>query len=64
MTDAADIGGVQFGAERLLEAVARTAPDNADVLTRMVFTVVGEFAEGAPQADDIAVLSVRFVGPG
>jgi phosphoserine phosphatase RsbU/P len=64
VTDAADIGGVQFGSERLLEAVARTAPDNADVLTRMVFTVVGEFAEGAPQADDIAVLSVRFVGPG
>ena len=64
VTEAADISGDFFGPERLLDAVARTSPENADVLTRTVFTVVQEFARGVPQADDITVLSVRFVGRG
>jgi sigma-B regulation protein RsbU (phosphoserine phosphatase) len=63
VTDAADVDGVLFGPERLLEAVARTEPENADALTQTVFSVVQEFASGAPQADDITVLSLKFIGP-
>jgi sigma-B regulation protein RsbU (phosphoserine phosphatase) len=62
VTDAADVRGVLFGAERLVDAIKQSAPDDAQALTETVFRVVQQFAEGAPQADDITVLSMRFIG--
>jgi sigma-B regulation protein RsbU (phosphoserine phosphatase) len=54
--------GTMFGAERLLKAVSAMAPEDAYSLTQAVFTLVEEFARGAPQADDITVLTLRYTG--
>jgi phosphoserine phosphatase RsbU/P len=62
VTDAMDMGGAMFGPERLLRAVTVTTPEDAYSLTQAVFTLVEEFARGAPQADDITVLTLRYLG--
>jgi sigma-B regulation protein RsbU (phosphoserine phosphatase) len=64
VTDATDASGVLFGPERLVAAVAQAAPEDANALTATVFNVVQQFASGAPQADDITVLSLQFTGRG
>jgi sigma-B regulation protein RsbU (phosphoserine phosphatase) len=64
VTDAMDAGGAMFGPERLLDAVSRAGGSDAYSLTQSVFSVVQEFARGAPQADDITVLTVRYLGRG
>ena len=51
-----------FGTERLVESVSLSASFDADSLTRGVFSTVEEFSRGAPQADDITVLTVRYLG--
>jgi sigma-B regulation protein RsbU (phosphoserine phosphatase) len=62
VTDAIDTGGAMFGTERLVESVSLSASFDADSLTRGVFSTVEEFSRGAPQADDITVLTVRYLG--
>jgi sigma-B regulation protein RsbU (phosphoserine phosphatase) len=62
VTDATDVGGAMFGTERLVEAVSMSPGFDADSLTRGVFSTVEAFSRGAPQADDITVLTVRYLG--
>jgi sigma-B regulation protein RsbU (phosphoserine phosphatase) len=62
VTDATDTGGAMFGTERLVDTVSMSASFDADSLTRGVFSTVEEFSRGAPQADDITVLTVRYLG--
>jgi len=62
VTDATDTGGAMFGTERLMDAVGAATEPDAYSLTRGVFSIVEEFARGAPQADDITVLTVRYLG--
>jgi sigma-B regulation protein RsbU (phosphoserine phosphatase) len=62
VTDATDADGAMFGTERLVDAVSVSPDFDADSLTRGVFSTVEEFSRGAPQADDITVLTVRYLG--
>ena len=62
VTDATDADGTMFGTERLVDAVSLSPDFDADSLTRGVFSTVEEFSRGAPQADDITVLTVRYLG--
>jgi sigma-B regulation protein RsbU (phosphoserine phosphatase) len=62
VTDATNTGGAMFGTERLVETVSLSVSFDADSLTRGVFSTVEEFSKGAPQADDITVLTVRYLG--
>ena len=62
VTDATDTSGAMFGTDRLVESVNMSDRFDADSLTRGVFSTVEEFSRGAPQADDITVLTVRFLG--
>jgi sigma-B regulation protein RsbU (phosphoserine phosphatase) len=62
VTDAVDTGGAMFGTDRLLEAVSGATEHDAYSLTQSVFAIVQEFSRGAPQADDITVLTVRYLG--
>jgi sigma-B regulation protein RsbU (phosphoserine phosphatase) len=62
VTDAMDTAGAMFGPERLLEAVGGASTDDAQSMTQAIFTMVEDFSRGAPQADDITVLTVRYIG--
>ncbi|HEX5109662.1 MAG TPA: SpoIIE family protein phosphatase [Vicinamibacterales bacterium] len=62
VTDATDTGGAMFGTDRLMEAVSGCKEVDAYSLTQGVFSIVEDFARGAPQADDITVLTVRYLG--
>lgn len=62
VTDATDTSGAMFGTDRLVESVNMSDRFDADSLTRGVFSTVEEFSRGAPQADDITVLTVRYLG--
>jgi phosphoserine phosphatase RsbU/P len=62
VTDAMNTDGTMFGPERLLKAVSAMSPEDAYSLTQAVFALVEEFARGAPQADDITVLTLRYTG--
>jgi sigma-B regulation protein RsbU (phosphoserine phosphatase) len=64
VTDATDVSGVFFGPERLLKAISSASLHDAPALTGRVFETVQQFAIGAPQADDITVMTVRFLGHG
>src|SRR4029453_3401273 len=61
-TDGMNTEGTMLGPERLFKAVSAMSPEDAYSLTQAVFTLVEEFARGAPQADDITVLTVRYTG--
>lgn len=62
VTDAMDTGGTMFGPDRLLEAVSVARSTDAHSLTQSVVAVVQDFSRGAPQSDDITVLTVRYLG--
>jgi sigma-B regulation protein RsbU (phosphoserine phosphatase) len=64
VTEATDVADAFFGSERLLQLLGNANPQDATALTRSVFAAVRDFAHGAIQADDITVLSVRFIGHG
>jgi len=63
VTEAADSGHALFGEERLEGMLAGHHDDSCDAIVERLFTAVRSFANGAPQADDIAVLAVRYNGP-
>jgi len=51
-----------FEDERLLDLFHASSPSNAANALDIVLREVRIFSEGAPQADDIAVLCIRYVG--
>ncbi|MBI1736943.1 MAG: response regulator [Candidatus Rokubacteria bacterium] len=63
VTEAFDRAGAWFGDERLLAALARRTGPTAREAAEGLLAQVREFAAGAEQADDIAVLAVRYAGP-
>ena len=64
VTEATDRAGAFFTDERLRSAVAGYGGRSAEQLASAVLGEVAAFAEGAPQADDIAVLVIRHAaGP-
>jgi serine phosphatase RsbU (regulator of sigma subunit) len=63
VTEADDPGANLFGEQRLEEVLAGHVDDSCDGIVGQVFEAVQRFAGGAPQADDIAILVVRYKGP-
>jgi sigma-B regulation protein RsbU (phosphoserine phosphatase) len=64
VSEALDVSGDFYTAERLLERVGELPRDGASELTREVLASVKRFAGAAPQSDDITVMTVRFAPPG
>lgn len=63
VSEAQDAAGTFFGLERLVEATAGLRHEAAPALTDGVLKAVRAFAGGAPQSDDITILTLRHLGP-
>jgi serine phosphatase RsbU (regulator of sigma subunit) len=63
VTEAADVHGALFGDDRLIETLDAHERLSCVEIVDGVFGAVQAFSTGAPQADDIAVLVVRYAGP-
>jgi sigma-B regulation protein RsbU (phosphoserine phosphatase) len=62
VSEAFDLGGACYGNERLLAGVAGLAGQSAHEITKGLHESVRAFVGGAPQSDDLAVLTLRLVG--
>jgi phosphoserine phosphatase RsbU/P len=63
VTEAVDKNGSFFEDERLQRYLEEHGSEPASVLVKGLHATVKEFAKGMPQADDITVLALRYVGP-
>ena len=61
VTEALDRKAALFGEERLANAIAAVPDPEPRSLCMVVRAAVAAFEEGAPQADDITVLAVRYL---
>jgi phosphoserine phosphatase RsbU/P len=62
VTEAEDSQAAQFGMERLEKAISEAAEGSATKLVENVMARVAEFANGAPQSDDIICAAVIRTG--
>jgi sigma-B regulation protein RsbU (phosphoserine phosphatase) len=62
VTEAKDAGDGDFGEAKLEACLAGANSDRAEEIVDRVVGTVKEFSKGAPQADDITCLAVRYVG--
>lgn len=62
VTEAQDINGELFGEDRLVAVLKRHARSRAEAVSNDVISAVSDFVAGAPQADDLTLLVIRF-GP-
>lgn len=62
VTEARNPAGEDFGEDRLCEAAAVGRQASAQAMAASIVAAVEEFAEGAPQHDDITLLAARCVG--
>jgi sigma-B regulation protein RsbU (phosphoserine phosphatase) len=62
VSEAQDAAGGFFGLERLVAATAGLSHEAAPALTDGVLKAVRDFAGGAPQSDDITILTLRYLG--
>lgn len=64
VTEAVNKGEEFFEEERLERYISAQASGQAEALVRGLHTAVKDFAKGMPQADDITVLALRYLGTG
>jgi phosphoserine phosphatase RsbU/P len=62
VTEAQDKNDAFFGEKLLEQRLSAHCGESAQQLVACVHAAVQEFANGAPQSDDITVLALRFVG--
>jgi sigma-B regulation protein RsbU (phosphoserine phosphatase) len=62
VTEAQDKNDAFFGEKQLEQHLSAHCGESAEQLVACVHAAVQEFANGAPQSDDITVLALRFVG--
>jgi sigma-B regulation protein RsbU (phosphoserine phosphatase) len=62
VTEAVNKNGEFFGEERLERFLALNATGQAQALVVGLHKTVADFANGVPQADDITVLALRYLG--
>jgi sigma-B regulation protein RsbU (phosphoserine phosphatase) len=62
VTEARDKNDAFFGEKRLEDLLSAHCGESAEQLVASLHAAVQEFAIGEPQADDITVLALRFVG--
>jgi sigma-B regulation protein RsbU (phosphoserine phosphatase) len=63
LTEAMDVAGELFSDERLEQLLRRTRAPGPRQLLGLVVEEVNAFSAGAPQADDITGLVLRYAGP-
>jgi serine phosphatase RsbU (regulator of sigma subunit) len=63
VTEAVNTADEQFGRQRLLETISAHRSASVDTMLDEVLLAVRRFSQGAPQADDITVLVVRYRQP-
>jgi phosphoserine phosphatase RsbU/P len=64
VTEAQNLQGDFFGRQRLGQVVAEHHADSCAALHEAVHSAVGAFTESAPQADDITLVVIEYVGQG
>lgn len=64
VTEARDVNGEEFGRDRMLEALVSCHGQKAEAVLELLLNAVSRFSAGAPQADDITVLALRYHGSG
>jgi serine phosphatase RsbU (regulator of sigma subunit) len=64
VTEARNRAGEEFGRDRLVDAVTGGRGDRPDGVLEGLLEAVRTFADGAPQADDITALVLRYRGGG
>jgi sigma-B regulation protein RsbU (phosphoserine phosphatase) len=62
VTEAVNRDGIFFGEERLESYLAGHTSMEARPLVQTLHAAVSDFAKGTPQADDITVLALRYLG--
>jgi sigma-B regulation protein RsbU (phosphoserine phosphatase) len=62
VTEARSADGEEFGRDRLSAAVAGCHGLTADAVLERLMSAVRRFSAGAPQADDITALVLRYRG--
>jgi serine phosphatase RsbU (regulator of sigma subunit) len=62
VTEARNVANDEFGRDRMLEAVQSMHGAKSDLVLDQLLSAVNQFARGAPQADDITVLVLRYRG--
>ncbi len=62
VTDARNVAGESFGAERLERAIASAAGQSAAAVLDAVAAAVKRFSAGAPPDDDLTMLALRYRG--
>jgi sigma-B regulation protein RsbU (phosphoserine phosphatase) len=62
ITEVMNIAGEEFGRERLVEAIKHCHGTRPEAVLEILLNAVGTFSRGAPQADDITVLILRYRG--
>ena len=62
VTEARNVANEEFGRDRMLEAVRSMHGAKSDLVLEQLLSAVNQFARGAPQADDITVLVLRYRG--
>ncbi len=63
VTESIDANGELFGEERLANAVKAVPDPEPHTVCAVVRAAVAAFSNGLPQADDITVLSIRYIAP-
>ena len=63
VTEARSVENDEFGRDRLLEAVRHCHGLKSEAVLDLLLSAVNRFAAGAPQADDITILVLRYKGP-
>jgi sigma-B regulation protein RsbU (phosphoserine phosphatase) len=64
VTEARSVENDEFGRDRLLETVRHCHGLKSESVLDLLLSAVNRFAAGAPQADDITILVLRYKGPG
>ena len=64
VSEARNSAGEEYGRDRFLQALAGCHGTAPETVLEALLHDVRRFAEGAPQADDITALVLRYRGPG
>jgi serine phosphatase RsbU (regulator of sigma subunit) len=62
VTEAMNVAGEEFGRERVVEAIARGHGTKPEALLECLLDAVRTFSRGAPQADDVTAMILRYRG--
>ncbi len=64
VTEARNAAGEELGRERMVEAIAQCRGRKPEAVLETLLGAVRSFSQGAPQADDITVLILKYRGAG